>query len=46
MVVIGDVTNSLEHLTDEIRGDHEQFLNEVDEVTYYAHRQVNASTML
>ena len=21
-------------------GEHEQFLNEVDEVTYYAHRQV------
>ena len=37
----GNVVNSLEHLTDEIRDDYDQFLTEIDAITYYAYRQVS-----
>lgn len=40
IVALGGVISRMEHLTDEIRDDYDQFLSEVDAVTFYAHRQV------
>ena len=46
IVALGGVISRMEHLTDEIRDDYDQFLSEVDAVTFYAHRQVRNFTFL
>ena len=38
--IIGGVINTLQNLTDEIHDEYNIFLNELDVISYYAHRQV------